>query len=343
MKTFIIGDIHGCYDELIALFENASIKENDLILSLGDIVDRGPKSKEVYHFFKSRSNAKVLMGNHERKHVNNIMSYAQEIVKLQFGEEYSEFVNWTKQLDYYHETEEAIIIHAAFEHDKELFQQREDVLSGSTSGERYLEKKYAPDTFWSEYYKGEKPIIYGHHVVGDKIKIIGKTYGIDTGACHGGYLTAIELPGFRVHQVKSKKDYWEDEQKKWQIEVLRSKDWENMEVDIITKYVNKLSYIEDKEVRIYIENLTKWVDNLNNLLFDFLKKLEEETSSLMKLGDRKFTLEANKLPYNRFLFMCKSQKLTIDVLKKFLKTPAERILFAENLGLKNLIVQISGL
>lgn len=94
MKTFIIGDIHGCYDELITLFEKASIKENDFILSLGDIVDRGPKSKEVYHFFKSRSNAKVLMGNHERKHISDIMSYAQEIVKLQFGEEYPEFVHW---------------------------------------------------------------------------------------------------------------------------------------------------------------------------------------------------------------------------------------------------------
>ena len=62
---------------------------------------------------------------------------------------------------------------------------------------------------------GEKPIIYGHRVVGEKPLIYRNTYGIDTGACHGDMLTAIELPGFIVHQIKAKKDYWKEAQKKW--------------------------------------------------------------------------------------------------------------------------------
>ena len=132
MKTFVIGDIHGCYDELLALIQKAGIQEEDFILSLGDTIDRGAMSKEVYHFFKNRPNSKVLMGNHERKHINGILSYAQEIVKVQLVEEYNEFVEWLKGLDYYHETEEAIIVHAVFEHDKKLYEQREDVLCGTT-------------------------------------------------------------------------------------------------------------------------------------------------------------------------------------------------------------------
>lgn len=212
MRTFVIGDIHGCYDELIALTKSINLKDEDLLVSLGDIVDRGNKSKEVYEYFKNRPNSIVLMGNHERKHLNGILSYAQEIVKVQFGEQYAEFIDWLKTLNYYHETDDALIIHAFFEHDKKIQEQKEEVLSGSTSGDRYLEKKYAENTYWNEYYRGKKPIIYGHHVVGDHPKIINNTYGIDTGSCHGNYLTAIELPSFQIHQVKAQKDYWIEEQ-----------------------------------------------------------------------------------------------------------------------------------
>ncbi|NOQ70634.1 MAG: hypothetical protein GQ574_01450 [Crocinitomix sp.] len=42
-KTFVIGDLHGCYDEFIALSNQIGITENDLVISLGDIVDRGSK------------------------------------------------------------------------------------------------------------------------------------------------------------------------------------------------------------------------------------------------------------------------------------------------------------
>lgn len=212
-RTFVIGDIHGCYDELIALTQKINLTTEDIIISVGDIVDRGNKSKEVYEYFKYRPNAIILIGNHERKHLNGVLSYAQEIVKVQFAQDYQPFLDWLRTLGYYYETEEAIIVHAAFEHDKSLNHQKEEVLSGATSGERYLEKKYAFETYWSEYYKGGKPIIYGHLVVGDFPKVKNNTYGIDTGACRGGFLTAIELPGFIVHQVKAKQDYWRSEQK----------------------------------------------------------------------------------------------------------------------------------
>ena len=114
MRKFIIGDIHGCYDELIELTEKIGLTDNDMLISLGDIVDRGNKSKEVYEYFLNRPNSKVLIGNHERKHQNKILSYAQEIVKVQFGNEYDGFLKWLDMLDYFYETEEAIIIHAFF-------------------------------------------------------------------------------------------------------------------------------------------------------------------------------------------------------------------------------------
>ncbi|MGD1840237.1 MAG: metallophosphoesterase [Thermonemataceae bacterium] len=167
-RTFVIGDIHGCYDAFIKLLEQVNASDNDLIISLGDIVDRGNKSLELYRFFKERKYAVVLMGNHERKHLKGVLSYSQEIVKVQLKEEYDDFVAWIDSLPYYYETEEAIIVHAFFEQDKVLAEQKEEVLAGTTSGSRYLEEKYGEGKYWTDFYAGAKPIIYGHHVVGEE-------------------------------------------------------------------------------------------------------------------------------------------------------------------------------
>lgn len=64
MRTFIVGDIHGFFDELMELTEKVGLTNGDLLISLGDIVDRGNKSKEVYAYFVNRPNSIVLMGNH---------------------------------------------------------------------------------------------------------------------------------------------------------------------------------------------------------------------------------------------------------------------------------------
>ncbi|TCC88238.1 metallophosphoesterase [Pedobacter frigiditerrae] len=321
MRTFVIGDIHGCFDELMELTEKIGLTENDQLISVGDIVDRGNKSKEVYEYFLNRPNSKVLVGNHERKHQNRILSYSQEIVKLQFGADYEDFLKWIRTLDYYYETEDAIIVHAFFEHDKALKEQKQEVLCGSTSGDRYLEKKYAPETFWAEYYQGNKPIIYGHHVVGDKPKIVNNTYGIDTGCCHGDYLTAIELPTFKIFQVKAKKDYWKEEQRIWQIPVLKAKDWANMQFADIDKQLHKLAFIQEAELVNYLSEIRIWKEELVNSYRDIHLKIDKLSKSLMKEHKDNFSVEANKFQFKAYLFKSKTNNLTIEYLEKSLNTP----------------------
>lgn len=61
----IIGDIAGRFDELMKLL---NMMPPGHIISVGDLIDRGPKSREVIEFFRQKSNdleATVLMGNHE--------------------------------------------------------------------------------------------------------------------------------------------------------------------------------------------------------------------------------------------------------------------------------------
>ncbi len=333
MRKFIIGDIHGCFDELIELTEKIGLTENDILISLGDVVDRGNKSKEVYEYFLNRPNSIVLMGNHERKHQNGILNYAQEIVKVQFENDYKVFLTWLDTLSYYYETEEAIIIHAFFEHDKEIEQQKDEVLCGSTSGSRYLEKIYPAEKTWTEFYTGTKPIIYGHHVVGDTPKIHNNTYGIDTGACHGNYLTAIELPGFIIHQVKAKRDYWKEEQKKWQIPILKAKNWNNMPFDEIDKQLDKLSYIDEPEIKNYLAEIRKWKEELQNSYEIIKERIDIVTKTLIEKHKENFNIEASKFLFKTYLFKSKSNNLTIKDLQKGLISPNKIIGIKRELGL----------
>ncbi|MBC9930261.1 metallophosphoesterase [Chitinophaga qingshengii] len=335
MKTvrhFIIGDIHGCFDELMMLTRQIGLTDDDVLISLGDIVDRGNKSKEVYHYFRQRPHSIVLMGNHERKHLNGVLNYAQDIVKLQLGAEYPAFLEWAAQLPYYYETPEAIIVHAALEHDVPLATQREDVLCGATAGEKYLEKKY-PEANWADKYMGEKPVIYGHRVVGNQPLVHNNTYGIDTGCCHGGYLTAVELPGFIIHQVACEQDYWKTEQQQWQVPVLQAKNWGEMELTAIKRQLDKLAYIEEPAARSYLDQVHQGLLRLEALFPVLKEKLDTFAGKLLEAGRETFSREANQYPFKTYLFKSSQQNLKVEDLQKSLLTPEKINQLAIAMGL----------
>jgi hypothetical protein len=150
MRTIVVGDIHGCYAELIELFARVNLSETDCLISVGDIIDRGADSIKVYDLLKHRPNTIVLMGNHERKHLRGTLSYGQEIVKLQFGDRYNEFLTWVKDLPYYYETETAIFVHAAIENGIPISEQKEEVLCGCTAGEKYRTNRYNNTYKWEK-------------------------------------------------------------------------------------------------------------------------------------------------------------------------------------------------
>jgi serine/threonine protein phosphatase 1 len=333
MRTFIVGDIHGCYDELRELLQKAGLTEDDRLVSLGDVVDRGGKSLEVYRFLRTRPNTVVLMGNHERKHLNAVLSYAQEIVRVQFGAEYPVFLAWLQTLGYWYETDDAIIVHAAVEHDTPLTEQKPEVLSGSTAGERHLEKKYE-GTRWQQYYSGSKPVIYGHSVVGDVPAIVHNTYGIDTGACHGGYLTAVELPGFIIHQVKAARDYWKEEQRIWQVPVLQAKDWDALEFIAIHKQLEKLRHVEQDDARAFLDALALRVQRLEQLHQTLYEALHQFTQKLAEEHGENFRIAAQRYDFRTFLFKSHAGNLKPEDVRNTLNTPTKVMALAQALALR---------
>lgn len=65
-RHFIVGDIHGRFRSFMKLLEEAKYNsQTDVVYSVGDMIDRGPKSYEVVKFFTTQPNTYAVMGNHE--------------------------------------------------------------------------------------------------------------------------------------------------------------------------------------------------------------------------------------------------------------------------------------
>lgn len=65
-RHFVVGDIHGRFDSFLALLDQANYDPaSDVIYSVGDLIDRGPKSTEAVEFFTTQENVYTILGNHE--------------------------------------------------------------------------------------------------------------------------------------------------------------------------------------------------------------------------------------------------------------------------------------
>ena len=83
---YIIGDIHGCYDELLELEEKIKVnceKTETIphIVSVGDLIDRGPNSNDVIEHFRQgveNGTHTAIMGNHELMMLETLEAFSPE-------------------------------------------------------------------------------------------------------------------------------------------------------------------------------------------------------------------------------------------------------------------------
>ena len=317
-RTIVIGDIHGCHDELVALIAIVEPTSSDLIVSVGDLVDRGPSGPEVVQWFRDRPETVVLMGNHERKHVRDVLTYAQRITKLQFGEGYADARAWMMKLPYFYENDDVRVVHAAMVPGLPLAEQREEILCGSTSGEHEL-AKLIPEGHWHEHYTDDKPVVFGHHVTGpEPLLRDDRVYGIDTGACHGMRLTAVTFPDRRVYSVPAREDYWARIKREWQVPVLREFPWSETSFREIGEKLDG-TRASTPELADYVARMRGWVSELDAAMSALLDALARKVAAI---DPAEFTAAANATNVAPFLFQLRAGRLTVDDLRKRLYSPA---------------------
>jgi serine/threonine protein phosphatase 1 len=328
MNTLIIGDIHGCYHELLELLDRAAIGEADLVVSVGDLVDRGPDPGPVVEFFRKRAASVVLCGNHERKHVRKVLSYSQQVTQLQLGDRYTDDVAWMSTLPYHYERDDVRVVHYGLYPGVPLADVPEDVRAGTTAGEAKLRERFG-DRPWYELYDDDKPVAFGHAVVGPEPLVVrDRVFGLDTGACHGMALTGLLLPAGKLFSVPARRDHWAAVRLEWQAPVLRTFSWATMTFEQIEK---KLRSLRDPELgEAPLQRVAAWLEQIRGAIPELRARLDREIERLVGEAGDDFGRVAGAHPAGSWLLRRRAGKLSPTHLG--CSTPEQAFALADALG-----------
>ena len=86
MATYVISDIHGQYDEFIAMLDEIKFQDTDTLYVLGDILDRGPHPIKVMLKLMEMPNAICIVGNHEYMAAEVLSFLMQEVTDRSLDE-----------------------------------------------------------------------------------------------------------------------------------------------------------------------------------------------------------------------------------------------------------------
>jgi len=233
MKTIVIGDTHGCRNELEMLVDKAGYQRGiDRLILAGDMVDRGPDSLGIIRYAMSIG-AEAVCGNHDNKllrrakHVEKARNNPKYVNPMRENPEQEYLISqlstveldWLASLPYHIKLEKhnAVVAHAGivpgipFEKQKdEAYMMVRYIDNDSGKMKHMVMPGYQqPENshYWADSYMGTVDVIFGHNVVSlDDIKVWqnsngGRCFGIDTGCVFGGRLTALVLQENETHEV----------------------------------------------------------------------------------------------------------------------------------------------
>ncbi|NLC14517.1 MAG: hypothetical protein GX768_10815 [Chloroflexi bacterium] len=229
----IIGDVHGCYDELVDLLAKLGYEVNGSgvykhpegrrAIFVGDLCDRGPKNilvlKLVMQMVKQGS-ALCVPGNHDDKlrrylkgrNVQQTHGLEKTVTEIEaeseaFRRSAAAFLE-NLPTHYILDGGKLVVAHAGL---KESLQGQNSEharlfsLYGDTTG-KTDEHGLPIRRDWAAHYHGQALVVYGHTPFDEPV-IKNNTYCIDTSCVFGGKLTALRYPERELISVKAKEAY----------------------------------------------------------------------------------------------------------------------------------------
>lgn len=203
-RLIFIGDIHGCYDEMVELLDRIDPTSRDVVISCGDIARKGPEVTRCLELWRHRNYLAVL-GNNEIK----LLQYADSAVRrllwfpdravLHRNDLLDYIRTWPLLIDLPRESLSAVhggVMPGTSVSESSIRKQR-DVLYRL----RYVREvdgkwEVAPkgdekpgDVLWSAVWNGDRTVLYGHTPLKEP-RFDQKAIGLDTGCVYGGKLTA---------------------------------------------------------------------------------------------------------------------------------------------------------
>ena len=231
----LVGDVHGCLDELLDLLQelgyavtrdaqgrpvDAVHPQGRTLVSVGDLVDRGPSSVGVLRLvmgMERAGHAMVVPGNHEAKLVRALrgakvqVSHGLEVTLQELAREPAAFCDevrdWCDALVAHRVLDRGrlVVAHAGLKeayHGRASGRVRAFALYGDTTGE--TDEYGLPVRYpWAEEYRGRAAVVYGH-VPTTRLEWVNNTLCLDTGVVFGGRLSALRWPERETVQVPAR-------------------------------------------------------------------------------------------------------------------------------------------
>lgn len=192
-RTIVVGDIHGCYDELGLLLEKTGLHAQDRVIAVGDLVTKGPKSREVLELFRTDDRFLSVLGNHDRallrywRGEGTLLKNSQARTAADLENDSEVYCEFLGSLPLMIDLGEHIVVHAGIRPGIPFHEQSADDLTElRTLGKDRTSRKGDP---WFESYHSSKTVLFGHWPSPKPIRA-AKAIGLDTGCVYGNRLTA---------------------------------------------------------------------------------------------------------------------------------------------------------
>ena len=207
--TLVVGDVHGCADELVELLEIAG--DDVRVVLVGDLFTKGPDPVGVWRVLR-RTGARAVLGNHDQRLLDVIEgerphdTHGAGIVRALDAEDPA-WQAWTRALPLWLQVGRYLVTHAALHPSGDLER---------TDRRTHLVRRRWPDDrdldcpHWWQVYEGP-PVIFGHDAARGLVRrdrhgapwIIG----LDTGCVYGGQLSGWLVGAERLIQVPAARVY----------------------------------------------------------------------------------------------------------------------------------------
>ena len=230
----VIGDVHGCYDELVMLLKKLGYAEDPEAgmlhpdgrkpVFLGDLCDRGPKNAEVLRLVMKMvrsGNALAVPGNHDVRLVRYLLgknvqlTHGLDRTVEELSREDEAFRRDVKDfLDslvshYVLDDGKLVVSHAGLKEEyigRGSMQVRDFCIYGEATGE--IDEYGLPVRLnWAADYRGAAAVVYGH-IPQLEVQAMNGTFCIDTGCVFGGRLTAYRYPEGEFVDVDALRQYY---------------------------------------------------------------------------------------------------------------------------------------
>lgn len=208
METLVVGDVHGCRDELVALVGRTGV---DRVVLVGDLFTKGPDPVGVYRLIREQGYRAVL-GNHDVRLLRALGGKrerdreAKRCIALLDAHDKG-WRKWLAALPLFEEARPFTVVHAGLHPSGSLDR---TTLQMAVSMRRWP-KEHVWCPRWHEVYRGDRRVIFGHDARRGLVRVerggLPWLVGLDTGCVYGGTLSGYLVQADRILQVPAREVY----------------------------------------------------------------------------------------------------------------------------------------